>query len=61
MIMWKFKSGPRCRGDVFLERDMYSWYERCLQCGYLRYLPSTVQVNYHSERNDKKELIRQLK
>lgn len=31
---------PRCRGNVFLERDMTDgeWYEYCLQCSYRHYL-----------------------
>ena len=36
MKLWRFKSCPRCRGDVFLEKDIYGWYEQCLQCGYLK-------------------------
>ena len=34
MAMWKFKGCPRCRGDMFLERDQSVWYEKCLQCSY---------------------------
>lgn len=41
--MWKFKSCPKCRGDVYLERDFEgAWYEHCLQCGYLRYMPEVA-------------------
>jgi len=38
--MWKFKKCPRCGGDILLDRDQYSWYEQCLQCGYERDLES---------------------
>ena len=34
MAVWKFKCCPRCQGDVFLDNDMDSWYEKCLQCSY---------------------------
>jgi Zn-finger nucleic acid-binding protein len=31
-----FKSCPRCRGDLFLDRDKFGSYIQCLQCGFLR-------------------------
>jgi len=40
--MGKLKIGPcpRCRkGEVFIDRDIYGWFENCLQCGYTRDLP----------------------
>ena len=40
MTMWKFKGCPRCRGDMFLERDQSAWYEKCLQCSYQHELRS---------------------
>jgi len=40
MAMWKFKGCPRCRGDMFLERDQDMWYEECLQCSYRHELKS---------------------
>jgi hypothetical protein len=33
-MRWKLRSCPRCGGDVFIDRDLYGWYEKCLQCGY---------------------------
>ncbi len=38
MARWKFKSCPRCGGDVFVDRDLNIWYEECVQCGYAREL-----------------------
>ena len=61
MAIWKFKSCPRCRGDVFVDRDLDSWNEHCLQCGYLRYLSNTVNERHHSEGKAKKELVKPLK
>jgi hypothetical protein len=40
--MGKLRIGscPRCKkGEVFIDRDHYGWYECCLQCGYSRDLP----------------------
>ena len=32
--MFWLKGCPRCRGDLFRERDHYGWYVFCLQCGH---------------------------
>lgn len=32
--MWRYKSCPRCRGDVFIDEDIDRTYIKCLQCGY---------------------------
>jgi hypothetical protein len=45
--MGKLKIGncPRCnKGEVFIDRDQYGWFECCLQCGYTRDLPDLVEV-----------------
>jgi hypothetical protein len=34
--MWSFKGCPKCRGDVFIDEDLDTTYEKCLQCGYER-------------------------
>ena len=34
MVKWRSKSCPRCGGDMFIDRDLDSWYEQCLQCSY---------------------------
>ncbi len=34
--MWRLKSCPKCKGDLFVERDLDGWAESCLQCGYTR-------------------------
>ncbi len=38
--MWKLKSCPRCRGDMFIERDGNTWFEHCLLCSYRSELKS---------------------
>ncbi|MEE8318411.1 MAG: hypothetical protein V3R36_02100 [Dehalococcoidales bacterium] len=42
--MLRFKSCPRCRGDVLIDRDVYGWYQQCLQCGYQRDLKNIVKA-----------------
>jgi len=42
--MWRFKSCPKCNGDVDIERDQWGWFEQCLQCGYLHDLENIVEV-----------------
>ena len=36
MTKWKYRSCPRCSGDVYVEKDNEETYERCLQCGYVK-------------------------
>ena len=31
--MFHLKGCPKCRGDLFFEKDFYGSYFRCLQCG----------------------------
>ena len=57
MVMWKFKSCPRCGGDIFVDSDQHSWYEQCLQCGYLRDMPNTVETYQYREKKER-ELLR---
>jgi len=42
-MMWKFKSCPKCAGDLFVDSDMNGWYVECLQCGYLSDLDSMLK------------------
>ena len=42
--MWRFKSCPRCKGDMFIDKNGDSWYEECLQCGFSRELVDMVVV-----------------
>ncbi len=36
MVLWKFASCPRCKGDVFITFDAEGWYEQCLLCSHRR-------------------------
>ena len=33
------KKCPKCRGQTFIGKDIYGWYEKCLQCGRSTDLP----------------------
>ncbi len=37
-----FKACPRCRGDMYLDQDMYGAYGKCLQCGRIYELPADM-------------------
>jgi hypothetical protein len=40
----KIRNCTHCRnGEVFIDRDLYGWYESCLQCGYNRDLPDLIK------------------
>jgi DNA-directed RNA polymerase subunit M/transcription elongation factor TFIIS len=49
--MWKFNKCPKCSGDIFIDQDIGTSYEKCLQCGYEREL---VKVSRGSRRRMKK-------
>ena len=53
MAIWKFKGCPRCEGDVFLDRDMESWYEQCLQCSYRHELKSIAEFKEQLAQEEK--------
>ena len=56
MAWWKFKSCPRCDGDMFIDKDLYySWYEQCIQCGYSGDLRSTVKLGQQQAYSEKGE------
>jgi hypothetical protein len=38
--MSRFKSCPRCKGNLYVDRDIHGWYQGCIQCGYLKNLPN---------------------
>lgn len=49
--MFRWNSCPRCKGDVWLDRDEYGWYEECLMCGYTHDLRMAVAASPHNERD----------
>ena len=44
MVMWKLKNCPRCGGDLFIDRDIDTWYVQCLQCSHRRELESLDEL-----------------
>jgi len=42
--MVKFKSCSRCKGDMYLNADIYGTYSECLMCGHMVNLREVVQV-----------------
>lgn len=34
--MWIFKKCPKCKGDIYAEKDTSGWHMECLQCSYTR-------------------------
>jgi len=38
------KRCPKCGGNIFLDRDLYGWYEQCLQCSHTRYLETIIEI-----------------
>ena len=53
MAIWKFKSCPRCGGDLFVYGDMDGWYEECLQCAYERQLKSPEPAKVLDARKER--------
>ncbi|MCH7746024.1 MAG: hypothetical protein IIC84_08130 [Chloroflexi bacterium] len=42
--MVHLKDCPRCRGDMYTERDIYGTYKECLQCGHMIDLPKPGKI-----------------
>jgi hypothetical protein len=38
---------------MFIDKDLYGWYEKCLQCGYCCELRGLDEFRYHPSRKDK--------
>jgi len=43
MGLW-IKGCPKCKGDLYSDRDIMGYYRQCLQCGYTFYEQSRRQV-----------------
>ena len=54
MSKWKFKSCPRCGGDLLIEKDiLYGWNETCFQCSFSRTLKEAVKTEKVLAKSDK--------
>ncbi len=45
MVVWKLKSCPKCGGDLYIDRDLDSWFSQCLQCSHWRELAGPADVH----------------
>ena len=52
-MRWRLRSCPRCGGDMFIDKDLYGWYEKCLQCGHCCELRGLDEFRYHPSIKDK--------
>ncbi len=52
---WKYKSCPRCGGDVYIGKDEHGLYEKCLQCSFERELKMLKE--YKQQRETKKFVV----
>jgi len=34
MGKWKIRGCSRCGGSLFADRDIYGWYEQCINCSH---------------------------
>ena len=56
------RSCPRCKGDIYPNKDIYGAYKECLQCGYIEDIADEGAYSRlhavldHLTRGDKKEV-----
>jgi hypothetical protein len=53
-MRWRLRSCPRCGGDMFIDRDWYGWYEKCLQCSYCCDLRDLDEFGHSPALEDKR-------
>ena len=58
MTTWKFKSCPRCNGDLYISSDNNGWYQWCLQCGYEGDLPHRAKLDQTIAGSQKNQFSR---
>jgi len=37
-------SCPKCGGSIYIDNDVYGWFEQCLQCGYTCDLAKVTEI-----------------
>ncbi len=55
-MLW-FKNCPKCRGDIYLDHDLYGDYVTCLQCGYTSDYPPRTP-DYVLEEGYSRHIVR---
>ena len=59
--MWRLKSCPKCKGDMYIDKGRNAWYEECLQCGFSRELVDMVLANPQPDNMKNKISARRAK
>lgn len=49
--MWKFRSCPKCGGDLYVDYDLNGWYEECLQCGYMHDMKTVLEIKKETKED----------
>ena len=50
---FSFKRCPKCGSNIFMDKDIYGWYEQCLQCGRSSDLPEFGEFLKQKSRSEK--------
>ena len=54
--MLRFRSCPKCQGDLRQDTDRFSTFFSCLQCGYVKELGATVE-EWQKERRTRRNKV----
>jgi DNA-directed RNA polymerase subunit M/transcription elongation factor TFIIS len=57
MAVCRFRSCPRCHGDMFLERERDGWHLQCLQCSYEHELNMTYCPKKQPGQSEKESTV----
>lgn len=49
--MLNLKSCPRCKGDMYGDRDVYGRFMHCLQCGHYIHVPDEQAIEHEALLN----------
>ena len=58
--MFHLKGCPKCRGDLFFEKDFYGSYFKCLQCGLMIDVDLLVPGQNTGQNTETVERVAQL-
>jgi hypothetical protein len=62
MLSWQ--SCPKCKGKIYIDRDLYGWFVECLMCGFSHDLEElgisqdkSIQVELKLSQNEFRDLL----
>jgi hypothetical protein len=62
MLSWQ--SCPKCKGNIYIDRDVYGWFVECLMCGFSHDLEElgisqdeSIQVELKLSQNEIRNLL----